>query len=521
MTVRRSFLSILTSLFILFVPLLAHAETKILTAEATYTMGDGETPSFAEAMVLQKAKQMALEQAGTYVESYTKIHNLDLTVEEIQTIAGGVLQIEVLEKKRSLVGDGLHLYIKIKATVTTDKMEELARRIKGRNVADEYKKLQGEYARLTKEVEAWKQLIAKTPAGLEREAALDQIRERERAFGAIQKSEDALFQRLVSGAALVRSAEDERAVVDALFINVVDQGHQIQVGEPTSHKTSGNHDNVKLRIPVTVRVNKSIRLAMEEAALSLGGRASTTKFVRRFKDKERESQGTTIRMGKDAEVARYFRERVSRLELVITLTLEDGQVLLCNDWRENENPRHVFYLETNPIVPVFATYQRHAIISGILGPGPKRELAKDIEDGLVFGDSDNTPVRWVGSDDVLFGGMLNPVGNYSLYRFEPMPAPLVVVFEDVRSFIVTTVIPSSQARQINSIRGKYAEKQAQASSPPASTPAAEEPSGKTERSLWKRIFRIDEEKSDPPATTGVTRQQPPRIPEHLSCAIEQ
>ena len=29
-------------------------------------MGEGETPSFAEAMVLQKAKQTALEQAGTY-----------------------------------------------------------------------------------------------------------------------------------------------------------------------------------------------------------------------------------------------------------------------------------------------------------------------------------------------------------------------------------------------------------------------------------------------------------------------
>ena len=97
MTVRRSFLSILASLLLLVVPLVALAETKILTAEAAYTMGDGETPSFAEAMALQKAKQLALEQAGTYVESYTKIQNLDLTVEEIQTIAGGVVQVDVLE----------------------------------------------------------------------------------------------------------------------------------------------------------------------------------------------------------------------------------------------------------------------------------------------------------------------------------------------------------------------------------------------------------------------------------------
>jgi len=34
-------------------------------------MDDGETPSFAESMVLQKAKKIALEQAGISVESCT------------------------------------------------------------------------------------------------------------------------------------------------------------------------------------------------------------------------------------------------------------------------------------------------------------------------------------------------------------------------------------------------------------------------------------------------------------------
>lgn len=60
MTARQSFRSILTALFLLSAPLVVHAETKILTTEATYTMGDGETPSFAEAMVLQKAKRSAI-----------------------------------------------------------------------------------------------------------------------------------------------------------------------------------------------------------------------------------------------------------------------------------------------------------------------------------------------------------------------------------------------------------------------------------------------------------------------------
>ena len=118
MTLRSSLLLLaLACLCILATPLPVLAETKVLTAEATYTMGDGETPSFSEAMALQKAKQIALEQAGTYVESYTKVQNYNLTSEEIQTIAGGVLQVEVLDKSRTLIGEGLRFYIKIKGEI--------------------------------------------------------------------------------------------------------------------------------------------------------------------------------------------------------------------------------------------------------------------------------------------------------------------------------------------------------------------------------------------------------------------
>lgn len=70
---RRSFLSPLASLFLLVVPLVAHAETKILTAESTYTMGDGETPSFAEAMALQKAKHFQIA-AKRVIEKNTELY---------------------------------------------------------------------------------------------------------------------------------------------------------------------------------------------------------------------------------------------------------------------------------------------------------------------------------------------------------------------------------------------------------------------------------------------------------------
>jgi hypothetical protein len=271
MTMRQPLLLILASLFILIIPFLAHAETKTLTAEAAYTMGDGETPSFAEAMALQKAKQMALEQAGTYVESYTKVQNYTLTTDEIQTIAGGVLQVEVLEKKRELIGDGLRHYVKIKATVTTDKMEELAQRIKGKSVAEEYKKLQEEYAKLSNEIETLKQSIAKTAPGPQRNEAIQRIQERERAFAAAQESEGTLIQRMVSGRDLVSASSVEQAPADQIIKIIAQKGHVIILGEPKAKAVAGKMDHLQLVIPIRLKIAASLTPTIAETAKSLGG----------------------------------------------------------------------------------------------------------------------------------------------------------------------------------------------------------------------------------------------------------
>jgi hypothetical protein len=55
-----------------------------IIAEGSYNMGDGETPTVAESRALLNAKRAALERAGTYVESYTKVRNFQLTQDQIQ-----------------------------------------------------------------------------------------------------------------------------------------------------------------------------------------------------------------------------------------------------------------------------------------------------------------------------------------------------------------------------------------------------------------------------------------------------
>lgn len=322
-------------ILVLYLPTLVQAETKTIVSEATYSMGDGETPSFAEAMVLQKAKQRALEEAGTYVESYTKVRNLDLTAEEIQTIAGGVLQVEVLEKKRSTVGEGFQFFIKIKTLVTTDKMEELARRIKGKDVAEEYRRLQGDYARLSKELEALKQALPKLSAVADRDTMLDQLREREKSFRTLQAREANLFERLTSGETLFSKAmaqisqkETERSVVDTLFAKILDEGYTIALGEPQIHASVQNRNTVRINVPVTIKVNEAIRVALEETARMLGG--PVVKSVEyRLWDGKSSIRGLTLRMGNDPETLKRFQHRVTNQYLFVQARSQETVFSAC------------------------------------------------------------------------------------------------------------------------------------------------------------------------------------------------
>lgn len=288
-------------------------------------------------MALQKAKQMALEQAGTYVESYTKVQNYQLTADEIQTIAGGVLQVEVLDKTRTLVGDGLKHYVKIKATVTTDKVAELAERIKGKNVAEEYKKLQEEYARLSKEVESWKHLVAKTPAGPERDAALDQIREGEKAFSTMQKREATFFQRLVSGEVLITQGLNVQDSIDRLFQRILREGHVIAVGQPNALPDFKKPLRTNIFVPLTLSASSSIILAGKNAAYALGGIIhENQQFELIYSDvltatdlNPRSINATLLRVAKDLEFSRYFQERIGNLTLFVEISKDSAPLAQC------------------------------------------------------------------------------------------------------------------------------------------------------------------------------------------------
>jgi len=186
---------IVLSALLCHIPLSAYADTKVLTAEGTYTMGDGETPRVAELKALQQAKRMAIEQAGTYVQSYAKVKQYDLVADEMETVSAGIIEVEVLEKNRKVIGEGIQFYVKIKATVRPEKADELIARIKQKGAGvspdfvGDYRRLQNDYARLASELDTLKRQMAELRDAREQQPVVSRIAELERQYQATERYE--------------------------------------------------------------------------------------------------------------------------------------------------------------------------------------------------------------------------------------------------------------------------------------------------------------------------------------------
>src|SRR3989338_8728801 len=192
----QTMLAVCVSFFamMLFLPSVGFTESKEIISEGTYNMGDGETPTVAESRALLQAKRTALEEAGTYVESYTKVENLKLTEDEIKVLASGLMEVTILDMKRTIVGDGFNFWVKIKAKVNPDKIEEMAKRVKEKSVIDDYKKIQEAYDKSQKDIEELKKQLAQAKGEKEKKQVEAKITDEERLFEANQWFEKGLKQ---------------------------------------------------------------------------------------------------------------------------------------------------------------------------------------------------------------------------------------------------------------------------------------------------------------------------------------
>lgn len=101
----------------------AMASPQVITATGTYVMGENDSPKIAKEAARQEALRSATEQAGVYVESYSKTQNMELTDDDVRVISGSILKVTDEKAVPELNGNVWKYTVTLTATVDTDNID--------------------------------------------------------------------------------------------------------------------------------------------------------------------------------------------------------------------------------------------------------------------------------------------------------------------------------------------------------------------------------------------------------------
>jgi len=180
--IKKSVICMICSLLFLVLPLTGFCENIEIIAEGEYVMGDGETMAVAEERALKEATRNAAEKAGVFVKSYTMVKNMVLEEDIIEVVANHSMKIVVVDKKRTLAGDAVKFYCKVKAIVTSEEIEaNLEKAGQDSRIVESYNRLKTDYDKQTQELEELKKNLA-IASGEDKKALLVKIKDEENAF---------------------------------------------------------------------------------------------------------------------------------------------------------------------------------------------------------------------------------------------------------------------------------------------------------------------------------------------------
>ncbi len=128
------------------------AESKTVTADGKYVMGDMDSKQNAKALALMEAKRLALEKAGTYIESVSEVKDYQLTKDQINSLAAGVMSVEVLTEDWKMSGESMVVLVSIRATIDTSNLKARIASVQDGQGSESMKDIQGQLATLQKEL---------------------------------------------------------------------------------------------------------------------------------------------------------------------------------------------------------------------------------------------------------------------------------------------------------------------------------------------------------------------------------
>ena len=118
---RKSISSLLCGIFLVVFVFAcpAFAEVKVFEQEVEEAVSRGQSQEQVEAFALQKAKRLAVEEAGTYISSLTIVRNYQLQSDEVTALASGVVQAKIVGVPTVRVENGV-VHVKVKARIDVD-----------------------------------------------------------------------------------------------------------------------------------------------------------------------------------------------------------------------------------------------------------------------------------------------------------------------------------------------------------------------------------------------------------------
>ena len=103
----------------------AFAEVKVFEQEVEEAVSRGQSQEQVEAFALQKAKRLAVEEAGTYISSLTVVQNYQLQKDEVTALASGIVQAKIVGIPSVVIKNGvIHVTVKAKITVDTAVLDQ-------------------------------------------------------------------------------------------------------------------------------------------------------------------------------------------------------------------------------------------------------------------------------------------------------------------------------------------------------------------------------------------------------------
>lgn len=206
------------------------AEIRTIEATGEYRMGDNDTRADAKRLALLDAKRLALEQAGTYLESITEVKNLGIARDELSAYTAGIVEVTELGTKDVLDGATHVIRAQVTAKIDTD---VVARQIdalrKNETVRNELVRVHAERNQLRLKVTTLTRELATIQSKAETEEARQPLRQtlakleahelRARALRELVKQNTTAARRLADQAlALEPSSPDVRSLMGVILM---------------------------------------------------------------------------------------------------------------------------------------------------------------------------------------------------------------------------------------------------------------------------------------------------------------